>query len=97
MLLTSWASGITKLELTANLEETMNKLYVLVLALMTAAAFADDDRISSVSLTVIDRLETIELINVTEERAPVEGIAPLEEELESILAAAEELETEPEE
>ena len=72
----------------------MKKLLVLLLSMTAGVALADDPRIESTSLTVIDRLETIELINVTEERAPAENVEPLDAELEAILDEIEAIEAE---
>jgi len=63
----------------------MKRLIVLIVALGCAYALADDQRVESTSLSVKERLETIELINVTEERPPVDTAQPLEADLEDIL------------
>ncbi|MDA1075116.1 MAG: hypothetical protein O3A63_10205 [Proteobacteria bacterium] len=70
----------------------MKKLIVLIVALGCGYALADDLRVESSSLNVKERLETIELINVTEERAPVETAAALDADLEAILKEAAALE-----
>ena len=74
----------------------MKKLIVLAALVLSGAAFASNDAnvVQTQSLEVKERLQTIELINVTAEKAQVEDAEPVSEIVNEILEEAERVETE---
>ncbi len=74
----------------------MKKLLVLATLLLTGMAFASNDAnvVQTESLEVKERLQVIELINVTAEKAQVEDVEPVSEKVAQILEEAEQVEAE---
>lgn len=72
------------------------KMLSLCLLLLSsyAAANADDAVVKSSALAVKDRIQTLELINVTAQRPISETAEPLDAELEALLAEIAALEAE---
>ena len=71
----------------------MRKLMCVVLALFAGAAFANNDEtVQGQSLSVKERLQVMELINITAEKEQV-NVEPLDAELQAILDEAITLET----
>ena len=70
----------------------MKKLICLALALFASAAIANDQLVRGPSLQVKERLQAIELINVTAEKQRAADAEPLDEALLAILDEAESLE-----
>ncbi|MCB1684904.1 MAG: hypothetical protein R3E82_11810 [Pseudomonadales bacterium] len=72
------------------------KMLTLCLLLLSsyAAADADDAVVRSSALAVKDRIQTLELINVTAQRPVSDAAEPLDAELAALLAEVEALETE---
>ena len=78
----------------------MRKLICVTLALFAGAAFADannqNQTVQGQSLSVKERLQVIELINIAAEKDQVANAEPLDAELLAILTEAESLEDSPE-
>ena len=78
----------------------MRKLICVTLALFAGAAFADannqNQTVRGQSLSVKERLQVIELINIAAEKDQVANAEPLDAELLAILTEAESLEESPE-
>ena len=78
----------------------MRKLICVTLALFAGAAFADannqNQTVQGQSLSVKERLQVIELINIAAEKDQVANAEPLDAELLAILTEAESLEESPE-
>ncbi len=78
----------------------MRKLICVTLALFAGAAFADannqNQTVQGQSLSVKERLQVIELINIAAEKDQVANAEPLDAELLAILKKAESLEESPE-
>lgn len=74
----------------------MKKLLVLATLLLSGMAYASNDAnvVQTASLEVKERLQVIELINVTAEKAQVEDIEPVSEKVAEILEEAERVEAE---
>lgn len=74
----------------------MKKLLVLATLLLTGMAYASNDAnvVQTESLEVKERLQVIELINVTAEKAQVEDVEPVSEKVAQILEEAEQVEAE---
>ena len=74
----------------------MKKLLVLATLLLTGMAYASNDAnvVQTQSLEVKERLQVIELINVTAEKAQVEDVEPVSEKVAQILEEAEQVEAE---
>lgn len=74
----------------------MKKLLVLAALLLSGMAYASNDAnvVQTESLKVKERLQVIELINVTAEKAQVEDIEPVSEKVAEILEEAERVEAE---
>lgn len=72
----------------------MRKLICVTLALFAGAAFADanNQTVQGQSLSVKERLQVIELINIAAEKDQVANAEPLDAELLAILKKAESLE-----
>ncbi len=74
----------------------MRKLICVTLALFAGAAFADannqNQTVQGQSLSVKERLQVIELINIAAEKEQVANAEPLDAELLAILEEAESLE-----
>ena len=72
----------------------MKKLLVLATLLLTGMAYASNDAnvVQTESLEVKERLQVIELINVTAEKARVEDVEPVSEKVAQILEEAEQVE-----
>ncbi len=70
----------------------MRALIVAAGCLIAGMAAADEAVVKVYSLTVQERLETLELIDVTAEKAPAQTDAPMDAELAEILSAVEALE-----
>ncbi len=75
----------------------MRKLICVTLALFAGAAFASDNVVQGQSLSVKERLQVIELINIAAEKDPVANAVPVDAELQAILDEAELLEESSEE
>lgn len=77
----------------------MRKLICVTLALFAGAAFADannqNQTVQGQSLSVKERLQVIELINIAAEKDQVANAEPLDAELLAILKEAESLEESP--
>lgn len=74
----------------------MKKLLVLAALLLSGMAYASNDAnvVQTESLKVKERLQVIELINVTAEKTQVEDIEPVSEKVAEILEEAERVEAE---
>ncbi len=74
----------------------MKKLLVLATLMLTGMAYASNDAnvVQTESLEVKERLQVIELINVTAEKAQVEDVEPVSEKVAQILEEAEQVEAE---
>ncbi len=74
----------------------MKKLLVLATLLLSGFAFATNDVnvVKTESLEVKERLQAIELINVTAEKPQVEEVEPVSETITEILEEAERVEAE---
>ena len=74
----------------------MKKLLVLATLLLTGMAYASNDAnvVQTESLEVKERLQVIELINVTAEKEQVADVEPVSEKIAEILEAAERVEAE---
>ncbi len=70
----------------------MRALIVAAGCLIAGMAAADEAVVKVYSLSVQERLETLELIDVTAEKAPAETDAPMDAELAEILSEVEALE-----
>ncbi len=74
----------------------MKKLLVLATLLLTGMAYASNDAnvVQTESLEVKERLQVIELINVTAEKEQVADVEPVSEKVAEILEEAERVEAE---
>ncbi len=74
----------------------MKKLLVLATLLLSGLAFASNDAnvVKTESLEVKERLQAIELINVTAEKSEVQEVEPVSETVAEILEEAERIEAE---
>ncbi|MCZ6657408.1 MAG: hypothetical protein O7C67_08945 [Gammaproteobacteria bacterium] len=74
----------------------MKKLLVLATLLLSGLVFASNDAnvVKTESLEVKERLQAIELINVTAEKSEVQEIEPVSETVVEILEEAERVEAE---
>ena len=74
----------------------MKKLLVLATLLLTGMAYASNDAnvVQTESLEVKERLQVIELINVTAEKEQVADVEPVSEKVADILEEAERVEAE---
>ena len=74
----------------------MKKLLVLATLLLTGLAYASNDAnvVQTQSLEVKERLQVIELINVTAEKEQVADVEPVSEKIAEILEEAERVEAE---
>ncbi len=74
----------------------MKKLLVLATLLLTGMAYASNDAnvVQTESLEVKERLQVIELINVTAEKEQVADVEPVSEKVAEILEEAELVEAE---
>ncbi len=74
----------------------MKKLLVLATLLLTGMAYASNDAnvVQTESLEVKERLQVIELINVTAEKEQVADVEPVSEKIAEILEEAERVEAE---
>jgi hypothetical protein len=74
----------------------VKKLFFLAALVLSGTAFASNDAnvVQTQSLEVKERLQAIELINVTAEKAQVEDAEPVSEIVNEILEEAERIETE---
>ena len=74
----------------------MKKLLVLATLLLTGMAYASNDAnvVQTESLKVKERLQVIELINVTAEKEQVADVEPVSEKVAEILEEAERVEAE---
>ncbi|MEE8243421.1 MAG: hypothetical protein V3R27_00380 [Pseudomonadales bacterium] len=74
----------------------MKKLLVLATLLLTGMAYASNDAnvVQTESLEVKERLQVIELINVTAEKEQVADVEPVSEKIADILEEAERVEAE---
>ena len=74
----------------------MKKLLVLATLLLTGMAYASNDAnvVQTESLEVKERLQVIELINVTAEKEQVADVEPVSEQVAEILENAERVEAE---
>ena len=74
----------------------MKKLLVLATLLLTGMAYASNDAnvVQTQSLEVKERLQVIELINVTAEKEHVADVEPVSEKVAEILEEAERVEAE---
>ncbi len=74
----------------------MRRLICVTLALFAGAAFADannqNQTVQGQSLSVKERLQVIELINIATEKEQVANAEPIDAELQAILEEAESLE-----
>jgi hypothetical protein len=70
----------------------MRTLVMAAGCLIAGLATADEAVVKVYSLSVQERLETLELIDVTAEKAPAENDAPMDAELAEILNEVEALE-----
>ena len=70
----------------------MRAIIFAALCLAAGLVMADHVVVKVYSLSVKERLENLELINVTAEKTPIEGEAPLDDELADILREVEALE-----
>ncbi|NIP13292.1 MAG: hypothetical protein GWM88_00515 [Pseudomonadales bacterium] len=70
----------------------MRALIVAAGCLIAGMAAADEAVVKVYSLSVQERLETLELIDVTAEKAPAQTDAPMDAELAEILSEVEALE-----
>ena len=74
----------------------MRKLIILAATLMAASAWADTATVKVYSLDVKERVQNLELIDVTAEKSPAADAEALDAELQAILDEAEVLEVEEE-
>ncbi len=74
----------------------MKKLLVLATLLLSGLVFASNDAnvVKTESLEVKERLQAIELINVTAEKSEVQEVEPVSETVAEILEEAERVEAE---
>ncbi len=74
----------------------MKKLLVLATLLLSGLVFASNDAnvVKTESLEVKERLQAIELINVTAEKSEVQEVEPVSEAIAEILEEAERVEAE---
>ncbi len=74
----------------------MKKLIVLATLLLSGLVFASNDAnvVKTESLEVKERLQAIELINVTAEKSEVQEVEPVSETVAEILEEAERVEAE---
>ncbi len=74
----------------------MKKLLVLATLVLSGLAFASNDAnvVKTESLEVKERLQAIELINVTAEKSEVQEVEPVSEAIAEILEEAERVEAE---
>ena len=75
----------------------MRKLIILVASLLAASAWADTATVKVYSLDVKERVQNLELIDVTAEKAPATDAEALDAELQAILDEAVAFETEEDE
>ena len=72
----------------------MRKLIILAATLMAASAWADTATVKVYSLDVKERVQNLELIDVTAEKSPAADAQALDAELQAILDEALEAEAE---
>ena len=75
----------------------MRKLIILAASLLAASAWADTATVKVYSLDVKERVQNLELIDVTAEKAPATDAEALDAELQAILDEAVAFETEEDE
>ena len=75
----------------------MRKLIILAVSLFAAGAMADTATVKIYSLDVMERVQNLELIDVTAEKSPAADAEALDAELQAILDEAAAFETEEEE
>ena len=66
----------------------MRKLIILAASLFAASAWADTATVKIYSLDVMERVQTLELIDVTAEKSPSASAEALDAELQAILDEA---------
>ena len=75
----------------------MRKLIIVAATLMAASAWADTATVKVYSLDVKERVQHLELIDVTAEKSPAADAQALDAELQAILDEAEAVEAQEEE